>query len=47
MRDLARDERLPGGLYLIGARPGVDRLPFAELVDSVHHLVARVPGAAP
>lgn len=47
MRELSRDARLPAGLYLIGARPGVDRVPFAALADSVARMVATVSPAAP
>jgi ribonuclease P protein component len=42
MRDLARDGRLPAGLYLVGARPGVDRVPFSEMSAAVGRLVQSV-----
>ena len=47
MRDVAREGWLPGGLYLVGARPGVDAVPFADLTTSAHQLVRSAGGPVP
>jgi ribonuclease P protein component len=46
MRDLSREQRLPAGYYLIGARPGTDRVSFHDLADSVRRMVGAVTPAA-
>jgi ribonuclease P protein component len=43
MRELSREGRLPAGFYLIGARPGTDRVPFDQLAASVGRMVQGVP----
>ena len=48
MRQIAREEWLPAGLYLVGARPGTERLPFADLAGGVRQLVrSAAQGQAP
>ena len=37
--EIAREEWFPGGLYLIGARPGAECLGFDEVQRSVRQLV--------
>ena len=39
VREIAREGWLPNGLYLIGARPGTERLPFTDVAAGVRHLV--------
>jgi ribonuclease P protein component len=39
MRQLAGAGRLPAGLYLLGGRPGIERVSFSELTRSVERLV--------
>ena len=42
MRDLSSSGHLPGGLYLLGARPGVEELTYPQLTAGVHQLVGAV-----
>ena len=42
MRDLSSSGHLPGGLYLLGARPGVEELTYPQLTAGVHQLVGAI-----
>ena len=47
MREVAREGWLPGGLYLVGARPGVDTVAFVDLTTAAHQLVRSAGGPVP
>jgi ribonuclease P protein component len=46
MTELARAGQVPGGLYLLGAKPGVEQLSYQELAAGLTRLLPSVSGVA-
>lgn len=47
MRELSVEGNLPDGLYLLGARPGVEQLTYPQLTAGVAQLVSAVNPPSP